>query len=1228
MKILTLDLQAFGPFTGVSLDFSGGSEGLHIIFGPNEAGKSSAMRGLRQALFGFPNQSPDDFLHDYKKFRIGFRLRDDHGNEQSFVRRKGQKNNSLLDPNGSTVPESILAGFLGGLTEEEFTHRYALDHDELVAGGRSILEGSGELGQLLFQAGGGLRDLIAVQRQLDRELEALFKPAGSKPRINETLSLLKEARNQVRLGSLPSSEWAEHDAAHRRASEELASVEEQLESARAEKSRLDRIAAALPILARRDQETADLSALGAVVDLPDDFPEHRRQAENQVETARIAESAALHEVEEIEARLATLVVDDALLDRADAVERLRDALAGYRKAEAALPGEIAHLQRIEEQIREILAELRPETATPETGPKLLEAAEALRLTPAIKSRIKKLDTDFPRHAAEHDHAIADVAALEDRIRSDQEKLDRIGEPGDPGPIAEALRSAREQGDLDDKLAEARLQLDRKQAEAELALRRLPLWSGTLDDLVSRPSPSAETIDRAEAELAGAEAEVTRLRSAREAAEADADAAATRLDQIRESAGLLPTEEDLETARARRDRIWRTIRTALDSGEPPVPAAIEEPEDQTEPEPLAPALERAITRADAIADRLRREADRVAAQAAARADRERARQRSSALEGPIQEAAARLVEIQTRWQAAWKPTGIDHPLSPREMRGWLQARASIVQKVDEARGQGVEVRSLFDRIAAHRRAIFTAMAGQADETYREEFSDFADSAISDDSAARINRNEGAPLGPLRDRAEAVVNRIDQAKARREHLIQSMGESRRKLEAARGRARVVEERLRDWRESWGRAVAPIGLAPESSPEQADAVIEQMDELLSRVREARQAVDRIEGGRREVEQFAGEVRAFDDLPGAGGMVGVADRAQDLIRRLALARKAADDREALHRRRDLRRREGDDARARREAATARLEAMVREAGAASVDDLPAAERASTAARSLRDRIRDRDGQLGGLCGAESIAAFRALCASVDADRLPGRIEAIASEVNRLSAHRDTLIDERARLRTELARMDGEGPAAEANERVEALRSRLSGEVEEYARLRLAAVVLREAIESYRTKVQGPVLERAGTLFAELTLGSFRGLQIDETDPDRPSLAALRPAGEEPPTVGIRGLSLGTADQLYLALRLAGLETALDARGPVPLVADDLLIQFDERRTAAALNALATLARRAQVLLFTHHEHVCECARSTVSHDQLFIHRLHGRPDDRSPIPLRTPSTRREHAR
>jgi uncharacterized protein YhaN len=87
--------------------------------------------------------------------------------------------------------------------------------------------------------------------------------------------------------------------------------------------------------------------------------------------------------------------------------------------------------------------------------------------------------------------------------------------------------------------------------------------------------------------------------------------------------------------------------------------------------------------------------------------------------------------------------------------------------------------------------------------------------------------------------------------------------------------------------------------------------------------------------------------------------------------------------------------------------------------------------------------------------------------------------------------------------------------------------------------------------------------------------------------------------------MSEGTADQLYLALRLASLETYLDDHEPMPLVLDDVLVNFDNARALAAMEALAALSRRTQVLFFTHHEHLVDLARSSLGGDVLFVHRL-----------------------
>jgi len=91
--------------------------------------------------------------------------------------------------------------------------------------------------------------------------------------------------------------------------------------------------------------------------------------------------------------------------------------------------------------------------------------------------------------------------------------------------------------------------------------------------------------------------------------------------------------------------------------------------------------------------------------------------------------------------------------------------------------------------------------------------------------------------------------------------------------------------------------------------------------------------------------------------------------------------------------------------------------------------------------------------------------------------------------------------------------------------------------------------------------------------------------------------------TLGVEGLSEGTRDQLYLALRLASLERHVGANEPLPLIVDDLLVNFDDRRAAATLRLLGELSKRTQVLFFTHHSRLRDLARKAVPREQLREH-------------------------
>ena len=316
----------------------------------------------------------------------------------------------------------------------------------------------------------------------------------------------------------------------------------------------------------------------------------------------------------------------------------------------------------------------------------------------------------------------------------------------------------------------------------------------------------------------------------------------------------------------------------------------------------------------------------------------------------------------------------------------------------------------------------------------------------------------------------------------------------------------------------------------------------------------------------------------------------ASELLRRLRLAGEARTARDALVEQREAQVATARDAEQQLEAADRQLVALCREAQCATVDDLPRAEERSGQARELHHRLKVLDEQIQELRGHESPDEFRRAAQALDLDRLPDRLQHLTDEIAGLDSRRGELNQVLGREQQILKQMDGSARAAEAAEMAEELKARLAVDIEEYARLRLAAVVLRESIERYRQRSQGTVLDRAAGVFARLTLGSFEGLRIDYDDQDQAVLRAIRPGGTE--AVGVEGLSLGTADQLYLALRLASLEAYLESHEPIPLIVDDILIQFDDERAAAALEALAEVARRTQVVLFTHHEHVCRLAQ------------------------------------
>lgn len=153
---------------------------------------------------------------------------------------------------------------------------------------------------------------------------------------------------------------------------------------------------------------------------------------------------------------------------------------------------------------------------------------------------------------------------------------------------------------------------------------------------------------------------------------------------------------------------------------------------------------------------------------------------------------------------------------------------------------------------------------------------------------------------------------------------------------------------------------------------------------------------------------------------------------------------------------------------------------------------------------------------------------------------------------------------------------AAELEAALTQKRDELAQKQAEYDAIALAMESLQSANIALQNRFSPALSRRAGELFSRLTGGKYESVLLDRTFSAQ--------AGETGESVShdAQLLSLGTLDQLYLAVRLAICESVLPADDPPPIVLDDALVRFDDARCRAALDLLLEESKSRQILLFT----------------------------------------------
>lgn len=1147
MRFRSLGFRRFGAFDERVLTFPDSDRSLHVVYGPNEAGKSTALEGLSYFLFGFPQRATYAFRYPPAEQRIFAELVDRAGAALAVMRRRSTKTPFRSLDDATSLPDDCLKPYLGELDREQFEMLFGIDHGQLVEGGQSMAKGEGNLGQTLFAAGAGVAGLSRIQSDLDERLEELYLPRGQRE-INTLLSRLTEEHNRLRERTVAVEEFLQEHSRLTLAGDRMAQLEQELSRLRDDEARLTSYRHAQPtiqMLARLDEE---LSRLRDAPRLPDDFAETYRATFEEHQSARAVRERRREDLERIASLLAAAPESPAVLAEAGEIAGVQEAFAVVRNSQQSRDSLVGERRRCDEVLRETTGATAGDMKTSDDVPAIgADEAQRIRALGEAGAVLTHQVDSLRKQIAETD---ARLAELRQKLGPTTTTTTSSLDVGDIEPLLrDALRDCQAEAVFEQKKEEFRK--SRAMAEQELASLK-PCWDGPLR-AVARLRPlgldAVAEYERQVKEVDRSIASVEARRSLHEGAAAER----TRELQVLEKSAGAPREADLAEARRQRDQ-------AID-------AFLEDPS------PLQAAAVRNLVRhCDDLVDGMARTSDRAAKLARCREELKKAREILDGDGTILAGFRAQRSAILERWRSDWQPTGID-PAEPETMRNWLADWSKLRERVGKLEESARDIKSAAADIDAVKDRLRAALGlGDAD---RE-----------------------ATLKSLYERLRIAVDLAQaRARSRAEHESQLKGTLERR-DALAADLRAAEDSRSAWRADWSRALRGIGVF-DADPEPA-SVHRRLD-LHAEIVRCRKEAQAIDARLTAIDLERGEfVRRLTALCQRLGEPSPADDALEAVVE-RLTRSADEARAQLRERQRLESEQSTatqalaDAERSAVAAWAKLQSLGEQAGFAQVDELPELIRRSNERRQREaERAQERE-KLRHHAQVEDVDAFLEAASTAIAD-LDDRLAAN----RRRQAEIQQEIPDAAVAASNAERQieswrQNSSQAAESQQAIESLLAEISDQVMEYASIHLARATLRRTVERFRERRHGSLLASAEEFFRTLTLGAFRGLDVEESDDD-PRLVALRTSPEE--RVEISALSDGTRDQLFLAVRLAGIEHHIAVHGPMPVVVDDVLVNFDEDRAAATLRCLADLSRRTQVLLFTHHFHVADLARQVAEAD------------------------------
>jgi chromosome segregation protein len=1146
MRLQNLDLIRYGKFTDTKLLFPSAKHDFHVIVGPNEAGKSTVRQAVSELLFGIPVRSSLGFKHALSELRLGATVENATGH-LVFERAKAQRG-TLRSSSDAVLPDDVLTPFIGAADKTFFEQMFGLGHAQLVEGGQSILDASKDVGQVLFQSATGIASLAKVRDELMKEAAELWAPRKSDSRVYyAALQRFTDASEELKTATVRTRAWEEAHKAFVIAQQQLEDARKAYGSVESQRTLLERVRRVSPHLARMAQDRAELLTLGEVLVLPDDALTTLTEQESNLSSASEEHQLRQQDVQRLQQELLVLVVEDGILERRSDIEALEALRHRFSEHE---PDLVLRRKEVQDQLTLVLSDAG-NLAWP------ADEQEIRDLMPSALSM--KTIRRLAQEKSGLQQATQLAASAVHKKQKDAEALQEELTSATARPVSAELREAISQalGHQNTAAKQQTLKAAVGQAErgVEQALSGLGQWQMPIAQLARLCLPSNQRLSSLTTERQQLKAAVASAQERLEDAQEEWDASRFAVEQFVSSRDVVEPEH-VKRARQTRDDTWRDIKLGA-----PL-------------ESRAAELDVAIAHADGLIDRQLVGASDAAELHALKKRFALAEQAVQRQQHALKRREDELRDLDEQWDN--EASGVGLPgMRLEDLTAW-ESRRQVALAQEALRAQKeAELQLEVEQVEASRQTLLAALA-----------------------SAGVESAAAAQLGPLLSMASEHVRSVDSAVQARDAAHTQLQQALQSLRDLEEEQQKAQEAYASWERDWNNALREMRLDKvASSVQQAESAVElvgSISDLLTKIDITRsQRIDTMEADLARFRTSALELgkEVDESLLSLESPVEIAKSLARRLRDATAAQQTRATQQSNLQNAEARYRQAED---RVREAKAKLRPLLELAGVSTPAELHPLVVRSDRNRELLKRLDEARDQVLANGDGLSLEAIEAEVANEDLTTLVRRLETLKQEAEEATRQLTALGEARLRAEQTLMSISGQANAAVAEGKRQEALSALADASERYVKVATANKLLRWAIDRYRDRKQGPLLSRASELFNMLTLGRFKRLIVDyEQQP--PSLGALRVDGLH---VQVDGMSEGTVDQLYLALRLAALELHMEKATPMPFIADDLFINFDDERARAGLEALKQVSTKTQVLFLTHHDHYLPLVRTVFGQD------------------------------